>query len=124
MVTMAITIMGIITMGIIITAMEEVREDMDWHEEWDYWVMAWATMAAGRLSIRLRMATETDIAILLSDTRPITDMRSLMGMPLLLWLPPHHPFTFSSRKSCRSSHKLKLPTIGTTAEIRKGIIPT
>jgi hypothetical protein len=30
MVTMAITIMGIITMGIIITAMEEVMEDMDW----------------------------------------------------------------------------------------------
>ncbi len=38
--------------------------------------------------------------------------------------PPAHPFTFSSRRSCRSSHKLKLPTIGTTAGTRKGIIPT
>jgi hypothetical protein len=40
-------------------------------------------MAAGRLIIHLRTATETDMAILLSGTRLITDMRSLMDMPLL-----------------------------------------
>lgn len=105
-------------------------EDLDWRWEWDCWVMAWAAMSTGLLIIRLRMATETVTAILLPGTRLpmvtrlITDIRSLMGIPLLLRLLPLRLFTSSSGKPCRSSRKLKLPTIGTTAGTRKGIIPT
>ena len=81
-------------------------------------------------SIHLRMATETVTAILLPGTRlimvtrQITVICSLMGMPLLLRLLPLRLFTPSSRRPCRSSRKLKLPTIGTTAGTRKGITPT
>lgn len=121
-----------VIMGIITTAMEEVTEELGWRWGWDYWGMASVTTAGGRLITLLHMDMETGMAILPLDTglimdmrltmgmRPTMAMRSLMDMPLLLRLLPRRPFTSRSKKLCRPSHRLKLPTIGTTAGSRKG----
>lgn len=122
--------MAVIMVITITDIIEEAMADMGWGWDWaqPFWAMAWAVTSAAGLVI---MDTQDTLPAM--GTGPgmgpgmgaDMDMELAMGMRLLLQCPLRHRLCiFSGKRSCKSSPRPRQRIIGTTAVIRRVIIPT